>query len=59
MAYEPDATVVQPGGGGAEGAIDAVTACRAISCFNGFAVAEATRARRANEYCIVLIISII
>ena len=58
MAYEPEAAVVQPGGGGASGAMEAVTACRAMSCFKGFAVAAAVRARRTRKYCIVLAISI-
>lgn len=55
--YEPEAKVVHPGGGGAGGAIEAVTACRANSCFNGFAKAEATaRASKMDVYCIVLVI---
>lgn len=58
-AYEPAAEVVHPGGGGAEGAIEAVTACLASSCVNGFAEAAAARARRTREYCIVLILSVV
>ena len=54
MAYEPAAELVQPGGGGAEGAIDSVTACLTTSLPIGLAEAMAARAMRESAYCILI-----
>ena len=51
IAYEPAADPVHPGGGGAEGAMDSVTACLARSLATGLAEAAAARARKVNAYC--------
>lgn len=44
---------MHPDGGGAAGAIEAVTACLATSLSNGLAVAAMAKARAARTYCIL------
>ena len=54
MPYEPAADPLHPGGGGAEGAIDWVTACLASKLATGLAVAAAARVRSRSAFCISL-----
>ena len=54
MAYEPTAAPVHPGGAGSAGAMEAVTPCLLFNGARGLALAAATRAKIAKEYCIVV-----